>query len=190
VKPRAWTLRRLVGAVVALAAIGAGTTAVLVPQSPATSKSAPPVQPNVAFSDGPPHAGKRFLGVVISFGPPQAFRVRRIWCRATLGGRFVKQGGGLALEGGKFIRSYMHSYYDHQSGGSSGQKPRLSAVTCAWRLPRRAAGKLLSLAAPGCWDVCQDWGVTIWYQRYDYDTQTWSGQGDANYYGATWRVRR
>jgi hypothetical protein len=78
----------------------------------------------------------------------------------------------------------------NQSGRTGTQKPRLSAVTCAWRLPRTAAGKLLSLAAPGCSDVCQDWGVTIWYQRFDYDTQTWSGQGDANYYGATWRVRR
>lgn len=182
---------RLLSAVFAFVLVGVGVAIVFASKSAATSASAPPVQPNVSFSDGPPHAGKTFLGVVVSFGPPQAFKVRRIWCRATLGGHFVKQGGGFALEGGKFIRAYMRSYYDHQSGGIyRGQRPRLSAVTCAWRLPHRAAGKLLSLQAPGCSDACQDWGVTIWYQRYDYDTQTWSGQGDANYTGATWRVRR
>lgn len=183
--------KRLVAVVIVLALAAAGLALVLVPKSPATSTSAPPVQPNVSFSDGPPHAGKTFLGVVISFGPPQAFKVQRVWCRATLGGHFVKQGEGLTLEGGKVIRSYIRLYYDHQSGGSyRGQKPHLSAMTCAWRLPRTAVGKLLSLQAPGCWDACQDWGVTIWYQRYDYDTQTWSGRGDANYTGATWRVRR
>ena len=149
----------------------------------------PPPSPNVAFSDGPPHAGKTFLGVVISFGPPQAFKVQRVWCRATIGGHFVPQGEGKALVGGKFIRAIMHRYYDHQSGGPYRTQPRLSAVTCAWKLPRTSAGKLLSLQPLGCNDVCQDWGVTIWYQRYNYDTKTWSGQGDANYYGATWRVR-
>ena len=173
--------------------VSAGVLAVvrLPPSSGATSPTtAPPVHPNVAFSDGPPHAGRLFLGVVVSFGPPQAFKVRRVWCRATLGGHFVRQGEGLALYGGKFVRAYMRSYYDHQSGRPYPTKPRLAAVTCAWKLPRTAVGKLLSLQPPGCWDACQDWGVTIWYQRYDYETKTWSGQADANYTGATWRVRR
>lgn len=182
---------RLLGAAIAFALVGAAGAIVVVPTSPATSTAAPPVQPNVSFSDGPPHAGKTFLGVVVSFGPPQAFRVKRVWCRGTLGGHFVSGGNGKELMGGKFIRSDMRSYYDHQTGGAyRGVKPLLSAVTCAWRLPRSAAGKLLSLQPPGCSDACQDWGVTIWYQRFDYDSQTWSGQGDANYYGGTWRVRR
>jgi hypothetical protein len=166
-------------------------TTVPPPPPPPPNGGPPPVDPNVAFSDGPPHAGKLFLGVVVSFGPPQAFKVQRVLCRATLGGHFVRQGEGLALQNGKFIRASMRTYYDHQSGGPyRGLKPRLSAVTCAWRLPRTAAGKLLSLQAPGCWDACQDWGVTIWYQRYDYEKKAWSGLGDANYTGATWRVRR
>jgi hypothetical protein len=191
VNKRAGTRFGLLGVVIVFVLVGVGVAIVVVPKAPATPTSAPPVQPNVSFSDGPPHAGKTFLGVVISFGPPRAFRVKRIWCRATLGGHFVTGGNGKELTGGRLIHAYMRSYYDHQSGGAfTGQKPRLSAVTCEWRLPRNASGKLLSLQPPGCSDVCQDWGVTIWYQRFDYDRQTWSGQGDANYYGATWRVRR
>jgi hypothetical protein len=106
-----------------------------------------------------PHAGKTFLGVVASFGPPTALRVRRVWCRATLGGHFVKRGNGNELVGGKLVRAIMRQYYDHQSGGPyRGQKPRLSAISCAWKLPQTAAGKLLSLQPPGCSDACQDWG--------------------------------
>jgi hypothetical protein len=151
---------RLLAAIVPLALTGGTVALVVVPWSSATvASSAPPVQPNVAFSDGPPHAGKTFLGVVASFGPPTALRVRRVWCRATLGGHFVKRGNGNELVGGKLVRAIMRQYYDHQSGGPyRGQKPRLSAISCAWKLPQTAAGKLLSLQPPGCSDACQDWG--------------------------------
>jgi hypothetical protein len=150
----------------------------------------PPPEPNVAFSDGPPHAGKVFVGVVISFGPPQAFDVHKLACHATLGGHFVNQGEFRPLEGGRYIRGTLFRYYDHQSGPPYRTKPRLAGGTCSWRLPLSARGKLLSLQAPGCADACGDWGITIWYRRWNYDTQTWSGLGDANYMGATWRVRR
>jgi hypothetical protein len=92
-----------------------------------------------------------------------------ITCDAKIGGRLAWTGGapragGLYFAGGARLKPIIRRYY---TAPDENGKVFLSRVTCGWRIPRGAVGKLLSLiwptANPQCEDefTCKTWGFDV-----------------------------
>ncbi len=181
--------------IAAAAALGAAVVPGLPLQSQARAQAsnalaktgaAPPQSiplPLIAISKERPIPGSIFTAIVVTFPEPARVRAIRVVCQATIGGRYVIEGEQKALLGGTYIRPILRSYYDYWTNLPR-LRPVLSTVTCGWRIPRSAAGKLISLAPPGCGDACNQWGLTIFYR----DAATGKQLGGASYGGADWRV--
>ena len=139
--------------------------------------SAAGMEPTFVAAQGPPHAGSLFVGVAITF---HASGPRQISCDAHLGGRVVHPPGALAFAGGVWLRPVLS---DHLVQPSAGHAAWVASATCAWRIPRGAAGQLLSLLPPPqdvpCDTSCPPTGIYV----SDSSGENWFNQ-------TTWRVAK
>ena len=144
--------------------------------APMTAKAA--AQPNIVTANGPPHAGRIFVGVVMRV--PAQVRVLSLFCKATIGGHIKRTTTGARVYvGGTSIEPIIHKSY---------VVGRLTRATCGWRIPASAAGKLLSLAQPGCMMDCGPWGFAIHF--LDLTRPAGAGRSQTTYrYGPTWTIR-
>jgi hypothetical protein len=135
-----------------------------------------------------PRAGRVFTGAYAWVRGSQQTKAWTIACEAEIGGRLTWTGGrpragSLYFARGARLKPIIHRYYTTPDENGD---VFLSRVTCGWRIPPSAAGKLLSLiwhtASPRCEDefTCKPWG-------FDFD---FGNGSDTACTGTTWRVRR
>jgi hypothetical protein len=104
-------------------------------------------QPSVVAAKEPPHAGRLFTGVVVTV--LRDVKVLSFFCKATLGGHMKRTStGGNVYVGGTYIEPAIVRTF---------ARGRLIRATCGWEIPASAAGKLISLAKPGCMMDCGPW---------------------------------
>ena len=134
-------------------------------------------EPTFAATQGPPRAGSLFVGVTITF---RASGPRVVSCDAHLGGRVVHPPGALAFAGGVWLRPI---FTERLVQPSAGHAAWVKNAMCAWRIPRGAAGKLLSLLPQPqdvpCDTSCPPTGVYV----SDSSGESWFNQ-------MTWRVAK
>lgn len=139
--------------------------------------SAADTVPTFVAAQGPPRAGSLFVGVTVTF---HASGPRDISCDAHLGGRVVHPPGALAFAGGVWLRPILRERLVQPSVGHAAW---VASATCAWQIPRGAAGQLLSLLPPPqdvpCDTSCPPTGVYV----SDSSGETWFNQD-------TWRVAK
>jgi hypothetical protein len=144
--------------------------------APLTAQAA--AQPHVRTAKESPHAGHTFVGVVMTV--PNDVRVVKLFCKATIGGHFKRTStGGSVYIGGTYIKPIIKRSY---------VLGRLTRATCEWTIPATAAGKLLSLAQPGCMMDCWNWGFVVSF--LDLTRRPGAGRSQTIYrYGPTWPIR-
>jgi len=130
---------------------------------------------------GPPRAGQSFTGVVAWIPLSPSFHVVNVLCKATLGGHWADPDHTVFDGGGVPIRPIIRRYYARLANGDR----HVNRITCGWRLPKSARGKLLSLEIPGCEDACERGGFSI-----NYRDDRRNVVGGSDFTQATWRVRR
>jgi hypothetical protein len=110
---------------------------------------------------------------------PLDVRVVNVFCKATIGGHFKRTStGGSVYVGGTYIKPIINK--THVRG-------QLTRATCGWPIPATAAGKLLSLAAPGCMMDCWNWGFVVSF--LDLTRPAGAGRNQTIYrYGPTWTI--
>jgi hypothetical protein len=144
--------------------------------APLTAQAAS--QPSIGAAKESPHAGRIFVGVVMTV--PTNVKVLSFFCKATIGGHMKRTSrGGKVYVGGTYIKPIIHKTYAHG---------RLTRARCGWLIPGSAAGKLLSLAQPGCMMDCGPWGFAAHF--LDLTRPAGQGQNQTTYrYGPTWTIR-
>jgi hypothetical protein len=147
--------------------------------------TSPPGEVQFGVSDDRVHAGTTFTGVTAAF--VGAVVVDKVTCRATIGGRYVDEGEFRVLRGRlQRLRPILRWFYSYQRNAVVPKPPR-TGVACAWRIPKAAAGKLLSTSQPGCGDACGEWGLTVTY-HYKSNDPHYQGEVSASQQGGHWRV--
>jgi hypothetical protein len=167
------------------AAALAAVSLVAIRGSAAQATDSKPGGPHFGVFSGHPRSGTVFTGVTVTFPTPDAYVIRRLLCKATLGGYLMPGPGGRRVVGGTVLQPIIHPYFEYKSS-ANGRPPGPTAITCGWRIPRRSAGKLLTLRPPRDRDL---WGFAVVYRVYETDSRLGQPQAAIFYRGGTWRVR-
>lgn len=170
-------LLMLASALVAVSLVAIGGSAARVTDSQ-------PGAPHFGVFSGHPRSGTVFTGVTVTFPTPDAYVMRRLLCKATLGGYLMPRPGGRRVVGGTVLQPIIHPYFEYKSSASR-RPPGPAAITCGWRIPRKSAGKLLTLQPPRERGL---WGFAVVYRVYQTDSRLGQPQ-TAIFYRGTWRVR-
>jgi hypothetical protein len=112
-----------------------------------------------------PRAGRIFTGGYVWISDRVGLTDWKVTCDVKVGGRLAWDGGvvghgDLYFDGGVRLKPIIRRY---DASVAVGRNRYTTLVTCSWRIPRSAAGKLLSLVRPHdlvpCDVDCQPWGL-------------------------------
>jgi hypothetical protein len=127
-----------------------------------------------------PRAGRTFTGGYVWISDGVATADWNVSCNAKLGGKLKWVNAGLGFAGGVRLRPIIRRL---DTTVELGGMRYVTLVTCSWRLPRSASGKLLSLVhSPPDLEDC-DLDCKLWGLHFEAP----GGMRECNQ--TTWRVR-
>jgi hypothetical protein len=128
-----------------------------------------------------PRAGRLFVGLSLKVYDPAATQVSHVDCVANWGSKVVDTPSGGPRFNGEPLDPIIRLFF---AAPDANGRRWISRLTCGWRIPRAARGKLVSLLPPSglfCDTSCPPLGLDITYG---------GGSSETTFHETTWRVHR